>query len=326
MRRRDFIAALGSATAAWPIAALGQQQALPVVGWLSLVSADALPTLGAAWRKGLNENGYVEGRNFVVEYRRAEGHNERLPALVADLVQRRVKVIVATNVDAALAAKAATATIPIVFQTGSDPVKAGLVDRLNRPGGNITGISNFATALSAKRLGLLQKLVPKVASIGILIDPKTASSETQKAELQEAAQALGLHLVFLSASDEQEIDAAFVSLRQQRIGALLLTDSTVFNVRREQLAALARFNGVAMMCTFREFAVAGGLMSYAPSLSEAMRRTGTYVARILNGEKPSDLPVELASKFEFIINLKTARTLDLAIPPTLLALADEVIE
>jgi putative ABC transport system substrate-binding protein len=276
--------------------------------------------------QGLSETGFVEGRNVSIEYRSAEGRNEQLPSLAVDLVQRHVNVIVASGLDAAVAAKMATSTIPIVFQMGSDPVKAGLVARLNRPGGNITGVSNFAATLAPKRLQVLHQLAPDATHIGVLVDPTSASAEIQKAELEEAAKTLARQLIFLSASNEQEIDAAFTSLVQRRIGALLVTDATLFNARREQLATLARFNAVPTMFTFREFAASGGLISYASSIADAMRRAGIYVARVLKGEKPGDLPVELANKFELVINLKTAKALGLTIPETLLATADEVIQ
>jgi putative tryptophan/tyrosine transport system substrate-binding protein len=326
MRRREFIAGLGGAVA-WPFRARAQQPAVPVIGYLYPNQPDTMAAFGmTAFLDGLKEGGYIEGRNVAIEYRWAEDRFERLPALAADLARRQVNVIVPTGTNAALAAKSATITIPIVFQAGSDPVRAGLVTRLDRPGGNITGVSNFSTALVAKRLELLHQLVPKTASIGILIDPMSGSSATQRTELQEAANALGLQPLFLNASNEQEIDTAFGTLVRQRTGALLLTDTAFFNARREQLVTLARFNAVPTMYTFGEFAVAGGLISYASSVKDAMRRTGNYVARVLNGEKPGDLPVQLPTKFELVINLKTAKTLGLTIPPSLLAIADEVIE
>jgi putative ABC transport system substrate-binding protein len=235
-------------------------------------------------------------------------------------------VIQPSGAAAALAAKGATTTIPIVFQSGIDPVKAGLVASLNRPGGNITGITNITTTLAAKRLELLHKLTPKAATTGVLIDPISPTSNDQKTDLGEAAGGLGLQLIFLNASNEQEIDAAFATLVRQRVGALLLTDTVFFNARREQLVTLARFNAIPTMFTFREFAVAGGLISYASSLADAQHQTGIYVARILNGEKPGNLPVQLPTKFELVINLKTAKTLGIDVPPALLALADEVIE
>jgi putative ABC transport system substrate-binding protein len=327
MRRREFIAALGSA-AAWPVAASAQQPALPVVGFLGPNRLDTQAAFGgmSAFMEGLKEGSYVEGRNVVIEYRWGEGHLDRLTALAADLVRRQVKVLVPTGTDAVLAAKSATRTIPIVFQSGADPVRLGFVSSLSRPGGNVTGVSNYSQALVKKRFELLHQLVPKASSIAILLDPTTASSEIQKIELQEAATALGLEPTFLNASNEEEIDAAFATIMRQRIGGLLLAGSTFFNSRREQLVTLARFSAVPAMYSFREFAVVGGLISYTSSNADAMRRTGIYVARMLNGEKPGDLPVQLPVKFELVINLKTAKTLGLTIPETLLATADEVIQ
>jgi putative ABC transport system substrate-binding protein len=261
-----------------------------------------------------------------MEYRYAESHNDRLPALAADLVRRHPNVIVPEGSPAALAARAATTTIPIVFQIGVDPVNARLVASLNRPGGNITGITNVTTTLAAKRLELLHRLAPRAATIGVLIDPTQPSSTAQRSELAEAASALGLQLMLLNASNEHEIDAAFATFVQRRIEALLLTDGTFFNGSRDQLVTLARFNAIPTMFTFREFAVAGGLISYASSLTDAQYQAGIYVARILHGENPSDLPVQQPTKFELAINLKTAKALGLTIPETLLATADEVIQ
>jgi putative tryptophan/tyrosine transport system substrate-binding protein len=322
MRRREFIAGLGCAVA-WPLVARSQQ-ALPVIGFLLPVPLNADDK--AAILEGLKEGGYVEGRNVAIEYRGADGHNDRLPALAADLVRQQVKVIVSGGTPAALAAKAATTTIPIVFQNGIDPVRAGLVPTLSRPGGNVTGVSNMSTTLAARRLELLHQLVPKAATIAILIDLTGAASDTQSTELQKAADALGLQLLFLNAGNEQEIDAAFATLARQQIGALLLPDNPTLNFRREQLVTLARLNAIPTMCVFRDFAQAGGLISYAASLADANRRAGNYIARILNGEKPGDLPVQLATKFELVINLRTAKALGIDVAPTLLVLADEVIE
>jgi putative tryptophan/tyrosine transport system substrate-binding protein len=322
MRRREFIAGLGGAVA-WPLTAR-PQQALPVVGflmpgWLNINDPSAI-------LEGLKEGGYVEGRNVAIEYRWADGHNDRLPALAADLVQRQVKVLVSGGTPATLAAKVATTTIPIVFQNGIDPVGAGLVPTLSRPGGNVTGVSNMSTTLAAKRLELLHQLVPKAPSIGVLVDPTGAASDTQTTELQRAADALGLQVVFLDGGNEQEIDRAFATMARQQIGALLLSDNPPLNFRRELLMTLARVNAIPTMCVFRDFAEAGGLISYSASLTDAKRRAGNYVARILRGEKPGDLPVQLPTKFDLVINLKTAKALGLTIPPNLLAIADEVIE
>jgi putative tryptophan/tyrosine transport system substrate-binding protein len=245
---------------------------------------------------------------------------------VADLIRRQVSVIFAGGTPAALAAKAATTTIPVIFENGIDPVGAGLVPNLNRPGGNVTGVTNMSTTLAPKRLELLHQLVPKAASIGVLVDPTAAASDTQRTELQRAADALGLQLLFLNAANEQETDAAFATLARQRMGALLLTDNPTLNFRREQLVTLARLNAIPTMCVFRDFAEAGGLISYATSVTDASRRAGNYVARILRGEKPGDLPIQLPTKFELVINLKTAKALGIDVPSSLLAIADEVIE
>jgi putative ABC transport system substrate-binding protein len=327
MRRREVITLLGSAAAAWPLVARAQQAAMPVIGVLSPSTAEANAATMAAFQEGLKEGGYVPGQNVAIEYRYAEGRNDRLPTLAVDLVQRQVNVIAPWGTPAVLAAKAATTTIPIVFQAGIDPVRVGLVANLNRPGGNITGVSNVSTTLAAKRLELLHKLAPNAATIGILVDPAGGpAADIQTTDLHEAASGLGLQLVFLNASNEREIDAAFTTLVQRRLGALLLTDTPLFNARREQLVTLARFNAIPTMYTFREFALSGGLISYASSITDATRRSGVYVARILKGEKPGDLPIQLPTKFELLINLKTAKALGIDAPPALLALADEVIE
>jgi putative tryptophan/tyrosine transport system substrate-binding protein len=326
VRRREIITLLGGA-AAWPLTARAQPAAMPVLGILHPISAEANAGNLAALRAGLKEGGYVEGQNLAIEFRYAEGHNDRLPALAADLVRRPVNVIVPQGSPAVVAAKAATTSIPIVFQAGIDPVRAGVVASLSRPGGNITGVSNVSSALAAKRLELLHKLAPGAATIGVLVDPTNrAAADIQTADLQEAASGLGLQLNLLNTSNETEIDAAFTRLMQQRVGALLLTDSPLFNSRREQLVTLARFIAIPTMYTFREFAVSGGLISYASSITDATRRAGVYVARVLKGEKPGDLPIQLPTKFELVINLKTAKALGIDAPPSLLALADEVIE
>jgi putative ABC transport system substrate-binding protein len=327
VKRRQFITLLGGAAAGWPLAARAQQPAMPVLGVLHPTTAEANAANLAAFRAGMKEGGYVEGQNLAIEFRYAEGRNDRLPALAADLVRRPVNVITPQGSPAVVAAKAATATIPIVFQAGIDPVKAGLVANLNRPGGNITGVSNASSILTAKRLELLHKLAPDAATIGVLVDPTNgAATDIQMADLQEAAGGLRLQLMLLNASNEHEIDAAFRTLVQRRVGALLLTDNPLFNSRREQLVTLARFIAIPAMYTFREFAVSGGLISYASSITDATRRAGVYVARVLKGEKPGDLPIQLPTKFELVINLKTAKALGIDAPPSLLALADEVIE
>jgi putative ABC transport system substrate-binding protein len=323
--RREFITLISSA-AAWPLAARAQQPVMPVVGWLHPNSPDSSAEYRTAFLEGLKEGGFIEGRNVTIEYRWSEGYNDRLPALAADLVRRQANVIVPTGAPAAVAAKAATTTIPIVFEVGADPVTAGLVASLNRPGGNVTGITNVTTTFAAKRLDLLQKLLPNATTIGVLVDPTSPTNSQQRADLQEAATARGLALVFLNASNEYEIDAAFAALVQQRIGVLLLTDSALFNGYRQQVVTLARFTAIPTMYTFREFAVAGGLISYASSLTDAFRRVGVYVARVLKVEKPGDLPVQQPTKFELVINLKTAKALGVKISDNLLTLADEVIE
>jgi putative tryptophan/tyrosine transport system substrate-binding protein len=320
MKRREFIAGLGG-VAAWPMV-VGAQSVLPIVGFLSPGNDYGMATI----LEGLKEGGYVEGRDVTVERRFADGRNDRLPTLVADLIRHHVKVIVSLGTPAALAAKAATTTIPVVFGIGIDPVGAGLVPNLNRPGGNVTGVTNMSTTLAAKRLELLHQLVPKATSIGVLVDPTGAASDTQRTELQGAADALGLQLVFLDGGNEQEIDRAFATLARQRTGALLLTDNPTLNFRREQLVTLARFNAIPTMGVFRDFAEAGGLMSYAASLTDATRRVGIYVARILRGEKPGDLPVQLPTKFDLVINSKAVKALNIDVPSSLLAIADEVIE
>jgi putative tryptophan/tyrosine transport system substrate-binding protein len=324
MKRREFIAGVGSA-AAWPVVGRAQQPAMPVIGFLSPTRPGGLFAMEAFF-EGLKEGGYVEGRNAVIEYRWAEGRTDLLPAFAADLVRRQVRIIVAMAVDATLAAKSATTAIPIVFQTGADPVGAGLVSRLNQPGGNVTGVSNFFGTLSSKRLELLRQLVPTAHAIGILMDSTVATTEVRKTEVREAADPLGLRPIFLHASTEQEIDAAFVALVQQQIGALLIADNPFFIGRREQLVTLARFNAVPTMYFFRQFVVAGGLISYSTDTKDAMRRAGNYVARVLNGERAGDLPVQLPTKFELVINLKTAKALGIDVPGSLLAIADEVIE
>ena len=321
MRRRDFITLLGGAAAAWPLAARAQQ---PVIGFLH--SGSATPP-HAAFQQGLNETGYVDGRNVRVDYRYADGQYDRLPALAADLVRRQVAVLGAYGgVHTAIVAKAATATIPIVFGMGSDPVKFGLVASLNRPGGNITGVSFFTAELEGKRLGLLHEVVPRETEIAALVNPTNANADNQSKELNEAARTLGLQLHVLNASSEREIDMAFASLLQNRIGALVVASDPFFFARRQQLIALAARHAVPAIYEWRDFAAAGGLMSYGTSLTEAYRQAGSYAGRILKGEKPTDLPVVQATKFEFVINLTAAKVLGLEVPPGLSARADEVIE
>jgi len=323
IRRREFITLLGGA-AAWPLAAHSQDR-MALVGFIGLNSAGATQAYVVALLDGLKQAGYIEGRNLAMEYRFAEGRIDRLPALAADLVQRQVQAIVAQGTPTARAAKGATSTIPIVFEVGTDPVQAGIVASINRPGGNITGVTNIAAALAAKRLELLHALVPHSDTIGIVNDP-IADTSTQATDLQDAARALGLKIMLLNASNDQEIDAAFATIVRQRIEALLLAESSFLIGRREQLVALARFNAVPTMYTFPEFVQAGGLISYGASVTDAWHRAGAYVGRVLRGEKPGDLPVQTPTKYELVINLKTAKALGLTIPPSILARADEVIE
>jgi putative ABC transport system substrate-binding protein len=326
MRRREFITLLGSTAVAWPLAARAQQAAMPVIGYLNLGSPESDASRLAGLRRGLNQTGYVEGRNLAIEYRWAANQADRLPALAADLVQLRVAMVVAAGVLSALAAKAATTSIPIVFSIGTDPVQLGLVASLNRPGGNLTGFNNLAGELGAKGLAMLHDLVPGMATIGFLENPNNPSSELRARDVQAAAPALGLQVQILKASSDREIDAAFVSLVQSRIGALFVENDAFFFSRIEQLVALAARHAIPAMYSFREFAPAGGLMSYGPSVTEQYRQVGLYAGRILKGERPADLPVMQPTKVELIINLKTAKTLGLEVPAKLLALADEVIE
>jgi putative tryptophan/tyrosine transport system substrate-binding protein len=325
--RRDFITLLGGAAAAWPLTARAQQPALPVIGFISGGSADGFAPLAAAFRQGLNEAGYVEGRNVAIEFRWAEGQNDRLPALAADLVARQVAVIAAGGISSALAAKAATTTIPIVFQAGSDPVQTGLVASLNRPGGNITGVSNFAAVLAAKVVEMLRELVPNSAVTAVLVNPTTPNlAESIAKDMQEAGRALGQQIHILNASSGDEIDAAITTLSQLRAGALVIGGDPLFTSRRVQLAILAARYGTPAIYSAREFPAAGGLMSYGANLTDTYRQTGVYTGKVLKGAKPADLPVLQPAKFELVINLRTAKALGVNVPGKLLALADEVIE
>ena len=326
MKRREFITLIGGMAAAWPFAARAQQPAMPVIGFMNVGSLEGNQYLGAAFRQGVSETGYIVGQNVTIEYHWAEGHHDRLPGLVADLVRRRVSVIAATSTPAALAAKGATATIPIVFETAGDPIKLGLVASLNRPGGNVTGVTQLSSELVAKRLGLLHDLIPTATLIGLLVDPTDPRTEAQTRDMQEAAHVLGLQIHVLNASTEGEFNIAFAMLSQLRVGALLVGTSNLFRGRREQLVALAAQQGVPAIYQYREFAAAGGLISYGTSLTHAYHQAGIYTGRVLKGEKPADLPVLRPTKFELVINLKTAKTLRLSIPSGVLAIADEVIE
>jgi putative tryptophan/tyrosine transport system substrate-binding protein len=325
MRRRQFITLLGGA-AVWPLAARAQQQALPVIGFLDATTAADTIYRVSAFRDGLKEAGFIDGHNVAIEFRWAENKFDRLPALAADLAQRQVAVIVGPNT-AMRVVRNATSTIPIVFVAGGDPIESGLVSNLSRPGANITGVSFASTSLGPKRLGLLHELVRPPATIAWLRDPRDPSFKGHEKEMPPAARELGRQLLALNAQSVGEIDAAFATIVQSRAGALLIGNSILFNNRRRQLAALAARHGVPAISGIREFVLAGGLMSYGASDTDAYRRAGShYVARILKGAKPGDLPVEMPTKYELVINVVAAKALGLEIPPKLLALADEVIE
>jgi len=327
MRRREFITVLGGAAAGWPLAADAQQPAIPVVGFINAGTADASTGRIAAFRKGLSEAGYTEGQNVIVEYHWLEGHYDRLPAVVTDLVQRRVAVIATRGIEAALAAKTATTTIPIVFGVGEDPVALGIVASLARPGGNATGVSFFAFEIDAKRFGLMHELLPKATRFAVLVNPANATpTEYTSKAIKEAARALGLDALLFNASTRAEIDATFAAFGRERADALFIAGDAFFYSRAVQLATLAVRDRLPASYPSREMVEAGLLMSYGAILADVFRQVGIYTGSILKGAKPADLPVLQSTKFEFVINLQTARSLNLDIPPTLLARADEVIE
>ena len=327
MKRRDFITLIGGAAAAWPLAAHGEQSQLPVIGFLSSRSADDSIRAVVAFREGLAEAGYVEGKNVAIEYRWAEGQFERLPALAAELVRQPVTVLAAVaGAQTPRAAMGATTTIPIVFGIGEDPVREGLVPKLNRPGSNVTGATFSTALLGPKRLSLLRDLVPGAEVIGLLVNQNSFQGQWQIQDVQQAARDLGQPLVILNGGSDDEIDAAFASLASQRVGALLVGSDPFFDPRRAHLIALAAHYAVPALYHFRDFPLEGGLLSYGASIVELYQQVGRYVGRILKGDRPADLPVLLPSKFELVINLKTAKALHLTVPPTLLALTDEVIE
>jgi putative ABC transport system substrate-binding protein len=326
MRRREFITLLGGATAAWPLAARAQRPAMPTIGFITLGSQEGAANGITAFRKGLSDSGFVEGRNVVIEYRFARNESARLKEWAADFARRQVAVIVASGYAAAFAAKAATTTIPVVFGVGGDPVQSGLVASLNRPGANITGITNVSAEVSTKRLGLAHELLPAARRFAVLINPTSPNAELLIMDAQIAAAALGLPIDILAASNIEEIDAAFARLAQSPPDALVVNPNTLFNNRRVQIVTLASHQRLPTILSSREDAQEGGLMSYGPLLDDSNRQVGLYAGRILGGARPGDLPVIQGAKFEFVINLRTAKALGLTVPPTLLAIADEVIE
>ena len=326
IERRKFLATLGGAAAAWPLAARAQQPKLPVIGFLNSGSPGAFGPVVSAFRQGLGEAGYVEHRNVGIEYRWAEGQVDRLPAFASELVRAQVAVICAGSPPAALAAKAATTTIPVVFTSGEDPIKLGLVASYNRPGGNVTGVALLIDVLGAKRLGLLREIVPAATLIAVLLNPTWATFDTQLNDVQEAARAVGQQIHVLRANTEREIDAAFDTAKEIHASAMMVGPSTFFTVRRDQIAGLAARDALPTIYGQREFMAAGGLMSYGTSFTEAYRQAGVYSGKILGGARPAELPVVQSAKFELLINLKVARSLGLTIPPGLLAIADEVME
>jgi ABC-type uncharacterized transport system substrate-binding protein len=324
VRRRDFIKGIAGSTVVWPLAARAQQPATPVVGFINFASAKSYARQLAAFLKGLEETGYVDGRNVAIEYRWAEGRTDRLPAMAADLVRRQVAVIAATTTPAALAAKAATTTIPIVFETGNDPIRLGLVTSLARPAGNVTGVTQLNVVVAPKRLESLHELVPAARVMGLLVNP--ANTTTEMKELDAAGRSLGLELHVLNASTEHDFDGVFAKLIQLRAGGLVIAPDPLFISQSNQLAALTVRHAVPAVFETREFAAAGGLMSYGASHTDSYRLTGVYTGRVLKGEKPPDMPVQQSTKVELFLNLKTAKTLGLNVPNTLIGRADEIFE
>jgi putative ABC transport system substrate-binding protein len=326
VKRRDFITLLGGAATLWPVAGSAQQSAMPVIGFLHSGSPEPFAHNIAAFRQGLNETGFVEGRNVAIEYRWARGQYERVPVLAADLVQSQVAIIAADGAGAALATKAATSTIPIIFMVGPDPVELGLVNSLNRPSGNITGISMFNVSLDAKRLELLRELVPTATTFALLINPKGPPAELHAKELEAAARTGGQQLIVLRASTNRDFGPVFANLAQQRADALIVVPDPFFDSHRDQLVEMTARHAVPTIYGWREFPAAGGLMSYGIQFTDVSRQVGVYVGRILNGAKPTDLPVQQPTRFELVVNLKTARSLGVAMPTSILLRADEVIE
>jgi putative tryptophan/tyrosine transport system substrate-binding protein len=327
LNRRQFITLLGGAAAAWPLTASAQQRLMPVIGYLGPESPTAFASRVRAFRQGLGETGYVEGRNVAIEFRWAESQHSRLPALAADLVGRQVAVIVAPGgAPGALAAKSVTTTIPIVFEMGADPIAIGLVSSLNRPGGNLTGVSSLNVEVTPKRLQILHEAVPTASVVAVLVNPTSPTTDSQLKNVQPAAQARGLQLHVLHASTERDLDTVFATLLQLRAGGLVVASDTFFAMHSEQLAALTIRHAVPTIHQSRDFAIAGGLMSYGGSFVESHRQAGVYTGRVLKGDKPADLPVQQVTKFELFINLKTAKTLGLTFPLSLLGRADQVIE
>ena len=326
MKRRAFIGLIGAA-AIWPLTLRAQQGAMPVIGFLNSGSRELFAARVAAFHQGLNDTGFVEGHNVAIEYQWAQGQYDRLPGLASDLVRRRVAAIAATGgIPSALAAKAATSTIPIVFVSGSDPIKFGVVTSLSRPDSNLTGLTVFTAELVPKRLELLHEVIDKAGTVALLVNPTNAVSESVQKDVQEAARTLGLRLNVVHANAEPDLDKVFATLNQLRVGALVIATDAFFDGQSERLAALAMQHGMPTIYQTREFALAGGLMSYGGSLTDAYRKAGVYIGRVLKGEKPADLPVMQSTKVELIINLRTAKTLGIEIPASLLATADEVIE